>query len=313
MGKPREVLLGRSDYDFLPAEEADVFWRQDDLVLAGGGLNENEEGLTDASGEHHVLVTRKQLHVDGEGRRFIVGVITDITDRERAEDELRRSRDELDLRVDARTRELARANERLREQDREKTEFLHALSHELRNPLAPIQNGLWLLQRGDPAAAERAAAVIARQVHHLTRIVDDLLDVARLSRGKVQLQRSPVDLATVVRHTVEDYRSLFTSRDIRLAVHADGPVALLGDDTRLGQIVANLLTNAAKFTAPGGTVDVFVERDGGHATLRVVDTGIGIPRQMLDRVFEAFVQLDPPVDRRSGGLGLGLSLVRALA
>src|SRR5690242_1743009 len=183
IGHGREELIGKSDYEFFPRSEADEFWRKDDLVFATGAVNENEEHFTDAAGHHHVIVTRKTLHTGVDGRRFLVGVITDITDRKQIEEDLRRSRDELEHRVQLRTAELNRLNIELQAADRRKTDFLNALSHELRNPLAPVRNALWLLDHpaGDAASAERAKAVIARQIEHLTRIVDDLLDVTRIS------------------------------------------------------------------------------------------------------------------------------------
>ncbi len=138
IGHSRAELLGKSDHDFFPRHEADVFWRKDDLVFATGRVDENEEQFTDSAGRPHVILTRKTLATGADGRRFLVGVITDITERKQIEEELKRSRDELDGRVRERTAELQRLNEQLQEADRRKTEFLNALSHELRNPLAPI-------------------------------------------------------------------------------------------------------------------------------------------------------------------------------
>jgi two-component system CheB/CheR fusion protein len=308
MGHPREELLGKSDYDFFPREQADVFWAMDDAVFTTGALNENEEGFTDAAGRFHVIITRKTLHADASGRRFLLGVITDITDRKRTEDELRDSRDELDERVRERTRALEEA-------DRHKSEFLDALSHELRNPLAPILSGVYLLETlpASSPPAVRARAAIRRQAEHLTRIVDDLLDVTRISRGKVQLRREALDLHELLRRTCDDHGAVFAAADVRLVADLPGgPVPVDGDPTRIAQVIGNLLTNACKFTPPRGTVTVALRAAEGWAEVAVRDTGIGIDPRQLARMFEPFAQEERGLARTRGGLGLGLALARGL-
>ncbi len=316
MGVDRDSLLGKSDYDFFPAEEADVFWSKDDVVFATGAVHENEERFTDASGRLHVILTRKTLCRDPSGRRFLVGVITDITERKAMEQELLRSRDELERRVAERTEELSRAYARLKEEDRRKTDFLAVLSHELRNPLAPVRNALWLLDRAAPGGDEaaRAKETINRQVMHLSRLVDDLLDVTRISRGKIHLQRARVDLVELVRRTVEDHRSLFASRDVTLDVRLPAlPIPLDADATRIAQVLGNLLANAAKFSRMGGRVVVTAELGpGGTGVFRVRDDGVGMPPEFLEHVFEPFSQADSTLHRTRAGLGLGLSLVQGL-
>ncbi|WP_242342331.1 ATP-binding protein [Anaeromyxobacter terrae] len=218
-------------------------------------------------------------------------------------------------RVSRAEQELRRSNALLRETDRRKDEFLGVLSHELRNPLAPIRNALSLLDRVEPGGddAARAKAIIDRQVVHLTRIVDDLLDVTRISRGKIRLKRSRVELADLLRRTVEDHRTLFASRDIAVEVRlGEVPAWLDADATRLAQVIGNLLQNAAKFTDRGGHVEVTLERQAGEGVVRVRDDGAGIPAEMLGRVFEPFTQADDSLHRSRGGLGLGLSLVKGL-
>ncbi len=205
----------------------------------------------------------------------------------------------------------------LEEADRSKNQFLAMLSHELRNPLAPIRNSLFVLERAAPGdeQAQRSQAVIARQVAHLTRLVDDLLDVTRVARGKVQLQREVLDFSDVVRRTVEDHRTSFASNrlDLELSI-PDEPVFVNADRTRVTQVIGNLLSNAVKFTPSGGRVTVIVEASAldGEAIARVRDTGPGIAQEMLSRVFEPFVQVDATLDRTKGGLGLGLALTKGL-
>jgi CheY-like chemotaxis protein/two-component sensor histidine kinase len=205
--------------------------------------------------------------------------------------------------------------EALREADRRKDEFLGMLSHELRNPLAPIRNALFLLERADPGSeqARRARAVASRQVDHLTRLVDDLLDVTRIARGKVALRRAPLDVAALARRTAEDHRGLFQQRGVALTVDSPAaPLVVNGDETRLAQVLGNLLHNAAKFTPPGGRVDVVATQEDGAAVVRVRDTGAGIEPALLGAVFEPFTQAEQTLARSEGGLGLGLALVRGL-
>jgi signal transduction histidine kinase/CheY-like chemotaxis protein len=208
-----------------------------------------------------------------------------------------------------------RDEQALREADQRKNEFLGVLSHELRNPLAPIRNALYILDRAAPGGeqATRARSVIGRQVDHLTRLVDDLLDVTRISRGKIQLQRRRVDLGELVLRTIEDHRALFADREIALEVHsAPGPAPVDADETRLAQVLGNLLQNSEKFTSRGGRVAVSVEVHAGAVRVAVRDTGIGIAPELLPNVFEPFTQADDTLHRSLGGLGLGLALVKGL-
>ncbi|OGA73209.1 MAG: hypothetical protein A3G27_04220 [Betaproteobacteria bacterium RIFCSPLOWO2_12_FULL_66_14] len=205
----------------------------------------------------------------------------------------------------------------LEEADRRKNEFLSMLSHELRNPLAPIRNSLFILERAAPGSdqALRARKVIDRQTAHLTLLVDELLDVTRISRGMVNLQRESLDLGELLRVTLEDHRFLFESSAVELSLTlADAPLRINGDRTRVAQVIGNLLQNAAKFTPAGGRVAASLEADTRlrQAVLRVCDTGVGIGADMLPLVFEPFAQADTTLDRQQGGLGLGLALVKGL-
>jgi PAS domain S-box-containing protein len=316
LGRDRAELIGRSDFDYFPRAEAEEFWRRDDHVFATGEVDENEELFTDGEGTIHVMLTRKTLLVDPVGRRYLVGVASDISERKRMERELVRSRDELEGHVQDRTAELSRANEQLRQEDLHKNEFLAVLSHELRNPLAPLRNALWLLERPDatPGQGAKARETINRQLMHLTRLVDDLLDVTRISQGKIHLQRARVDLGELVRRTVDDHRSLFQSSGLELTCEpGDLPAYVHADPTRLAQILGNLLGNSARFSEPGGRVEVSLEREaGGRVLLRVRDQGMGFAPELGERIFQPFIQAERTLHRSRGGLGLGLALVRGL-
>jgi PAS domain S-box-containing protein len=212
---------------------------------------------------------------------------------------------------------LKKAEEELKEADRRKDEFLAMLAHELRNPLAPIRNAAEILQRIGPdnhVHLRQARGMIDRQVSHMARLVDDLLDVSRISRGKILLRTERLDLVPLVHATVEDHRSLLEGGGLSLAaVLPDEPLWVMGDPTRLSQILGNLLQNANKFTNPGGHVTVRLSRDErGDALLAVEDTGIGMEPDILSHLFEPFSQADRSLDRSRGGLGLGLALVKGL-
>ncbi|HEV2854116.1 MAG TPA: ATP-binding protein [Thermoanaerobaculia bacterium] len=209
-----------------------------------------------------------------------------------------------------------RASEQaLKEADRRKDEFLAMLAHELRNPLAPIRNAAQVLKLLGPADSRQqwAREIIERQTQHLARLVDDLLDVSRITRGKITLARDPLDLATIIHHAVEASRPLIDSRHHRLAVALPPePVRLEGDLTRLVQVVGNLLNNAAKYTDEGGHIRLEAAQEGAEAVIRVRDNGMGLPIDLLPRVFDPFIQADRSLDRSQGGLGIGLTLVRQL-
>jgi PAS domain S-box-containing protein len=235
--------------------------------------------------------------VGPEGSRKVVVLFTDITERRRTELELRRLADDL------------------AEQDRRKTEFLATLAHELRNPMAPIRSGLQFMRRAksDPAALARVQDIMDRQLDHLVHLVDDLLDVARITRGQVDLKPDWIDLAEVLNAAVDTSTPLIEAArhklDLRLPPER---LVLYADATRITQVVSNLLNNAAKYTPRGGSIVLAAERDGEHALVVVSDNGIGIPPESLDEVFTMFTQVSQHVQHVPGGLGIGLSLVRSL-
>jgi PAS domain S-box-containing protein len=229
---------------------------------------------------------------------FLAPTGIDITDQKRAEDALKTS------------------EERLREQDRRKDEFLATLAHELRNPLAPLRNGLSILRLtpAGAAVAVRTREMMERQLAHMVRLIDDLLDISRVSRGKVDLQRERVEIHDILDSALETCRPLIEARRHALELHLPDELLWLdADPTRLAQIVGNLLNNAAKFTPDGGRIQLAAARDGDHIVLRVTDSGVGIPADMLPRVFDLFVQGGRTIDRAQGGLGIGLSLVKKLS
>jgi signal transduction histidine kinase/DNA-binding response OmpR family regulator len=209
----------------------------------------------------------------------------------------------------------ARLYRDIQENDRRKNEFLAMLAHELRNPLAPIRNAVKVLRMLgiDDADLRWANDVITRQVEQLVRLVDDLLDISRITGGKVQLRKEPIDVAAAVERAVETSRPLIDARKHELAVTLPAePVLVEADLVRLAQVLANLLNNAAKYTGEGGSIALEVAREGDEAVFRVRDNGIGIAPEMLPSVFDLFTQADRSLDRSQGGLGIGLTLVRKL-
>jgi PAS domain S-box-containing protein len=248
----------------------------------------------------------------------LVGAVRDITVDRMREDAWHRAKEEAERRADE--AEEARAalkdrERRLREEARLKDEFLATLAHELRNPLAPIRNVPDML-RAQPLNPDAAAAVaiLERQLSQMVRLIDDLLDVSRITRGHLELRRSRVDLMASVHNAVEASRPMFEAAGVRLTVSApDVPVTLDADPTRLTQIVQNLLNNAAKYTPSAGAVALTVTPLDGKVTLSVRDSGIGIAADDLERVFELFVQIDRHSRRSQTGLGIGLPLVKQMA
>src|SRR2546425_4619696 len=232
---------------------------------------------------------------DAQGRPVrMLGTTIDVTERRRLEDELRRHA------------------EHLTDADRRKDEFLAMLAHELRNPLAPLFTSLELLGSA-VAGRERFLDMAKRQVKHLVRLVDDLLDVSRITRGKIALRKEPVLLADLAARAVELARPLVDARGHALTVSLPSePVRLEADAVRLVQVLANLLGNAAKYTPPRGSIWLTAERVGDEVMVRVRDTGVGLSPALLPRIFDLFVQGDASLDRTPGGLGIGLTLVHAL-
>ncbi|HKV07728.1 MAG TPA: PAS domain-containing protein, partial [Thermoanaerobaculia bacterium] len=249
-------------------------------------------------GSPHWIHARGRVTYEEDGRPlFMDGVTLDFTERKNLEESLRQRTEEL------------------QEADRRKDDFLAVLAHELRNPLAPLFNTLELLslKEGDPVVVSQAREVMERQVRQMARLVDDLLDVSRIIRGKIVLRREPVDLAEVVATAVDTSRPLIEARRHALTISLpERPVRLEADAARLAQVLANLLNNAAKYTEVGGRIDLTAERKNGVVVLRVRDNGSGISAEMLPHVFDLFAQAESTLDRAQGGLGIGLTLARRL-
>jgi len=229
--------------------------------------------------------------------------------------ELAELNEKLEERVKERTVELERSEAALRVAAQQKDEFLAILAHELRNPLGPLRSGLDLLLRrkSAEAAVARTLGSMNRQLNHMVRLIDDLLDISRVSRGLLELKKTPLDLSEIVAATVESLRPLFERRHQQLTLEKSEPIEAMADSTRVAQIVTNLLTNASKFTPEKGQITVGLGQEGGRALIRVTDSGVGIPADQIDRIFGMFARVNRSDGDGAMGLGIGLALARRLA
>jgi two-component system CheB/CheR fusion protein len=294
--------VGRSLRDFTARFDAEGVSQEAERVL--GTLEPVERTIRTLEQQRWFLM---RIHPYRTPSNLIAGVVITFIDVTRLKET------EAALREAIAERE--RAEEALRGADQRKDEFLAMLSHELRNPLAPIRNSLHVMDHSPPGTEPslRAQQVIKRQVGHLARLVEDLLDATRVSRGKLRVELERLELGALLERTAEDHRTLFTARDVAFEVsRPERPVWVDGDATRLAQVVGNLLQNAAKFTPGGGSVRLSLAPVGEWAEVRVRDDGAGIEPTMLPRLFQAFSQSDVTLARSLGGLGLGLVLVKGL-
>jgi PAS domain S-box-containing protein len=251
-------------------------------------------------------------------RTFVTAILRDVNDRRDAERALRES--ERESRANAKA--LAELNEVLKESgkalnavDRRKDEFLATLAHELRNPLAPLRNGLQLLKLAmdDAGMIERTRHMMDMQLGQMVRLIDDLLDVSRINNDRIALTKELTSLDRVIRQAIETSAPTIDSQQHKLSIEIPTQeITLEADVIRLTQVFANLLNNAAKYTPRGGTIRIKAEQRDGSVTVRIIDNGIGIPREMLAKVFDMFMQVDNSLERTQGGLGIGLSLVKRL-
>jgi PAS domain S-box-containing protein len=293
LSRPWNELVGKDIPSLLgdPEQSARTLF---DRMLESGARSSRDVAL----GDLWLRVSVDPIRGEGHVTKGALCLVTDITSQKRLEMQL-----------------VAQAR-RLQEDDRRKDEFLAMLGHELRNPLAPLSHALELI--GSPAAApemaREALEVARRQVQHMSRLVEDLLDLSRITRGRIELRTHSVDFKAIVAQAIESSRPLMESRRHEFeAVLCAEPLPLDGDPTRLEQIVTNLLNNAAKYTDPGGKISARLSRENDRAILCVRDSGIGITAEMQRSIFDLFVQVDQSLDRAQGGLGIGLTLVRSLA
>ncbi len=292
-GTSPDSLTGLTDENFNPnADEVTHFYQNDlDVIRTGQSKLIPEEKVTHADGSVHWYSTVKiPLYDTDNSCSKLLGVATDITERKHAE-------------------------ETLRLMDRRKDEFLAMLAHELRNPLAPISNAVRLLKMQEATDPKLALScnIIDRQVTHMTRLLDDLLDMARIMQGKIRLKIEHFELTDIVNNAIETSRPLLESRKQELIISQTmTPQWLEGDHVRLAQVLSNLLNNAAKYTGEGGKIMLSVMREGSDAVIEIKDTGIGISPDILPQIFDLFTQADHTLAHSQGGLGIGLTLVRQL-
>jgi two-component system CheB/CheR fusion protein len=296
-GQTREDLQGRGWINMLHPDDVQRVGAIWEGSLRAGTPHETEFRVRARDGQYKHVYSRAipVLEIDGTIREW-VGTLTDITERKLIEEQ------RLEL------YHLADENNRI------KDEFFAMLAHELRNPLSAIRTGLEVSRlAADDTVQNRTREIINRQVNHLTRLTDDLLDVSRVTRGKIELRNTAVDLRDVVRSSIDAVRSSIDSRQHRLSVRVpDSPIVVSGDSTRLEQVLINLIQNAAKYTNPGGSIEIELRQVHNEAVLSVKDDGIGISPELLPRVFELFRQAERSLARSEGGLGIGLTIARNL-
>ena len=292
LNDPREAV-GRTAFELPDEDFAKELHQRDEAVLRTGEVQAYSlEQRTRADGtEDWDLVTRLPLRDTLDRIVGIIVIFRNVTEQKRAE-------------------------EKAREAVRRRDQFLAMLSHELRNPLGAIVTATGLLRSNSPSAQknpERLLGVLDRQSQQMARLLDDLLEASRVTQNKIELRKTVVDLRTVIRDTVDALRSQVDARALNLSLElAEEPLYILGDPARLQQIHANLLSNAAKYTPRGGSIAIEAKKVDGEVQVRVNDTGVGIPKNMLDSVFDLFVQSNRTLERAAGGLGVGLTLVRSL-
>jgi PAS domain S-box-containing protein len=291
-GFKREEVIGKPFWEcgwWNRSPELVQMVREASREAAAGRPFRTETPYLMADGSERIIDLILAPVTDDEGRvLFVAPTGTDITDRKRAEDELR-------------------------EAHRRKDEFLATLAHELRNPLAPIRNGLAVLRRGNPENAGRVMGIMERQLAHLVHLVDDLLDVSRVTSGKITLRKERLELHSVVDAAVETSRPLVEAAGHALTLDLPSqPLFVEADPVRLAQVLTNLINNAAKYTPAEGHISIRTALEGDQVTVAVQDDGVGLPKEMLPKIFDMFTQVGASLERSQGGLGIGLTLVRKL-
>src|SRR5437016_306929 len=290
-GQTKEEMMGRGWMRKLHPDDIQRVSEVWEHSLATRTSHENEFRVLAADGTYRNVLARAVPVLEPNGNiREWVGALTDITEKKNSEQETQ-------------------------EANRRKDEFLAMLAHELRNPLAPIRNAVEIIRssKTDTARIDWTCEIIERQVQHMSRLLDDLLDVSRITHGQIRLNKESTDLTTLVRRSLDALRTVLEKKNLRLVTDfVPSPVPISADVTRIEQVITNLLNNAVKFTPAGGQITVSVHHEGDSAMLRVVDNGRGIAPDLLPRIFQLFEQGDRSLARSEGGLGIGLTLVQNL-
>jgi PAS domain S-box-containing protein len=300
VGRPNDPLLGLTDYDIVPREQAAFFQEVDRKVLATGTPYETEEMLTSADGVEYWLFTRKSMVKVASGERFLVGIISDITERKRME------------------KDLVAAKLQAEDANRAKTQFLANMSHELRTPLNAVIGFAELIKDEMLGAInEPRYRDYASDIHssgkHLLQIINDILDMTKVEAGTYRLNEDVCDVAKIVGEAVDRVRNLAAQSELEIRVDAPGDLPFLFADARcLRQVLVNILSNAVKFTPKGGDVTISARLSDGAIAIAIIDTGIGMAQDDIPRALTPFRQLEGSHGRKFEGAGLGLSLIKAM-
>ncbi len=319
VGQPRKMLLGKTDHDFMPREQADVFWEKDELVFTTGEPNINDEVITGTHGETRFVQTKKMAFISSSGQPILVGVIRDMTEHKCFEERLQELNESLEARVEQRTHELARAMRQAEAANRAKSDFLANMSHEIRTPMNSIIGMAQLALKHETHPRTRTyLEKILFSGEHLLGIIGDILDFSKLDAGKLEVEEVDFDLGDIL----ENLHDLFHERaekkglKLRFEIEPGLRLHLRGDPLRLGQVLINLVSNAIKFTE-AGLVNVVVRMlelkpDSVLVCFAVQDSGIGMSEQVLAKLFQPFQQADTSTTRQYGGTGLGLAICKQL-
>jgi PAS domain S-box-containing protein len=298
MGRARAELMGKSDYDFFPAAEAAVFWEKDALVFDSGVTHENEESFTDSAGETHIIATKKAVFADGVGKKVLVGVIRDVTARKRGEEDVRR------------------AKEAAESASRAKTDFLANMSHELRTPLNSVLGFARVVEGGAYGALNERQrhflGNIVRSSEHMLSLINDLLDLRRVEENRMELTFVELAVRPLLEEAVSLVHPVIAERKHTVAIDVLDAPRVRCDQRALLQVLVNLITNAAKFTPPGGSIQVRAAATPGAVRIEVADNGVGISAEDQGKLFEYFSQVGSKHVHRMKGSGVGLALTKAL-